>query len=90
MSAFGKNINNYFKESSLHGLLYISTADNCLERFVWTILVIVQIILASFLVQESWLTWEQSPVVTSVDLMGIENLDFPAVTFCPPGQVLNL
>ena len=43
--------------------------------------------LAVYLVSTVWQTWEEAPVVTSTDLVPVESLPFPAITFCPPGSV---
>ena len=73
----------FLEASSIHGLTYISTTRS-LFRIFWTLVVITGFTGAGFLIYESFQSWEESPVSTTVETLPITELTFPKVTVCPP------
>ena len=51
---------------------------------MWTCVVILGFSSAGYLINSSYSDWQNSPVSTSISTHPIADLDFPAVTVCPP------
>lgn len=79
------SLQTYCKESSIHGLQYISQGQLTGDRIIWFFLVAGMFGLAGWSIKEMDNDWRESPVVTSVDIHGVKSLFFPAVTICLPG-----
>ena len=65
---------------------YIGTPSTNCESFLWIGIVAFQFFLAAFLIREVTQSWAESPIVTVSDLVSAENVDFPSITICPPGN----
>ena len=73
-----------FLESSLiHGLSYISTTRKY-ARLFWILVVIAGFVGASLLIKESFDSWTESPVKTTIETLSISEIKLPKVTVCPP------
>ena len=62
---------------------YISTTRKY-SRLFWILIVIGGFSAAGFLINESFQSWSESPVKTTIETMPITDLKFPEVTVCPP------
>ena len=76
-------VKEFLESSTIHGLVYISTTRR-LVRLLWISVVIGGFIGAGLLIQESFSSWSNSPVSTTIETLSISELDFPNVTVCPP------
>ena len=74
---------NFLESSSIHGLSYISTTRK-LAKILWILTVIAGFTGAGLLIYESFETWQESPVKTTIETLPIEEITFPKVTVCPP------
>ena len=73
----------FLESSTIHGLVYISTARRHV-RLLWLCVVVSGFIGAGVLIQQSFSSWADSPVSTTIETLPITDLDFPNVTVCPP------
>ena len=76
-------MNNFLDSSSIHGLNYISTTRKSVKLF-WILVVFTGFTGAAILVHQSFQSWEESPVSTTIETRPIPELTFPKVTVCPP------
>ena len=86
-----EEVRNYLEVSSIDGLHYIASAKRFSTRIFWILIVFVGFIGAFFLIYESFINWEQSPISTTIETLPISQVIFPNVTVCPPkNSYLNL
>ena len=55
-------------------------------RFVWTVVVLFAVLLSGFFIYKHNIAWDENPVVTSVQQISIEQIEFPSITVCPLDQ----
>ena len=73
----------FLESSTIHGLVYISSSRGVL-RLIWLCVVIAGFSLAGLIIQQSFSSWADSPVSTTIETLPITELDFPNVIVCPP------
>ena len=78
-----ENIGNFLESSTIHGLSYISTTKKYVRVF-WFLVVISGFTGAGVLIYESFQSWDESPVKTTIETHPITDLTLPKVTVCPP------
>ena len=66
-----------------HFLTYISTTQKY-ARILWILIVSAGFIGASLLINESFYSWSESPIKTTIETLPISEIKFPKVTVCPP------
>ena len=69
-------MNNFLESSSIHGLNYISTTRKCVKLF-WILVVFTGFTGAAILVHQSFQSWEESPVSTTIETRPIPEITFP-------------
>ena len=50
----------------------------------WILVVIVGFVGASLIIKESFVSWSESPVKTTIETLPISDINFPKITVCPP------
>ena len=78
-----EGVNTFLESSTIHGLTYISTTRKYVRLF-WSLVVVTGFLVASLLIKESFDSWSESPVKTTVETLPISDIKFPKVTVCPP------
>ena len=73
----------FLESSTIHGLTYISTTRKY-ARLFWILVVLTGFVGACLLIKESFDSWSESPVRTTVETFPISEIKFPKVTVCPP------
>ena len=73
----------FLESSTIHGLTYISTTRRFAKLF-WILVVMTGFVGASLLIKESFASWSESPVKTTVETLPISKIKLPKVTVCPP------
>ena len=76
-------IRTCLETSTIHGLTYISTTRKHIRLF-WTFVVLAGFSTAGYLIQQSFQSWAESPVKTTVETLPISEITFPKITVCPP------
>ena len=78
-----EGVKDFLQASTIHGLVYLSTSRR-LVRLLWLFVVITGFTGAGVLIQQSFSSWADSPVSTTIETLPITDLVFPNVTVCPP------
>ena len=81
--AIMEGIKTFLESSTVHGLSYISTTRKH-ARLFWILTVLAGFSTAGYLIQQSFQSWAQSPVSTTVETLPISEITFPKITVCPP------
>jgi len=76
-------VSNFLESSTIHGLAHIATGRKYM-RLIWILIVIGGFTGAVVLIYESFQSWADSPVKTTIETLPITDLTFPKVTVCPP------
>ena len=83
---FADVFKDFLENSTIHGLVYISTAKSFVAKSLWVIIVALGFGSAVYLIANSYAEWIESPVSTVVSTRPISDLEFPEVTVCPPKE----
>ena len=75
---------DFLESSTVHGLVYISTAKSKAARIAWATIVVACFAIAFYMITSSYKEWQESPVSTTITTYPITELKFPTVTVCPP------
>ena len=78
-----EGIKSFLESSTIHGLRYISTTRKFVRLF-WSLVVIAGFLGAILLIKESFESWSEDPVKTTVETLSISEIRLPKVTVCPP------
>ena len=81
-------VRKFLESSTIHGLSYIA-ANRGLVRLLWICVVIAGFTGAAVLINQSFSSWADSPISTTIETMPISELEFPNVTVCPPRNSLT-
>ena len=79
-----KGLVSYFKDASVRGFKYVVDGRNIFERVMWTLFIAVEFICCGLIVYNTYQYWEDHPVETTIDAVGlpVQELPFPAITVC--------
>ena len=72
----------FLESSTIHGLVYIAS-NRRVARLLWICIVITAFTGALVLIQQSFSSWKESPVSTTIETRSISDLAFPGVVVCP-------
>ena len=72
----------FLESSTIHGLFYIAT-NRRVARLLWICVVIAGFTAAGVLIQQSFSSWDENPVSTTIESRSISDLEFPGVVVCP-------
>ena len=78
-----KEFESFLESSSISGLNHISNTRRY-GRLFWVFIVLTGFTVSGFLIYESFQSWKESPVKTTIETLPITELIFPKVTVCPP------
>ena len=78
----------FLESSTIHGLSHIASSRRCLRVF-WIVVVVTCFIIAGGIIRNSVLSWQETPVVTTIETLPISEVTFPLVTVCPPRNRLT-
>ena len=78
-----EGVRTFLESSTIHGLTYISTTQKY-ARFFWFLVVVAGFVAASLLIKESFDSWLESPIKTTIETLPISDIKFPKLTVCPP------
>ena len=76
-------VRTFLESSSIAGFNHISTSRKG-WRFFWITVVTFGFCTAGFLIYESFKSWDESPIKTTLETLPISEMRFPKVTVCPP------
>ena len=78
-----EGIRTFLESSTIHGLTYISTTRKY-TRLFWILVVISGFLTAFLIINQSFNSWSDSPVKTTIETLPISEITLPKVTVCPP------
>ena len=78
-----EELKDFLESSTIHGLTYISTTRKLVRPF-WVLIVIAGFSGAGYLIYQSFQSWAESPVKTTIETLPITDMTFPKLTVCPP------
>ena len=78
-----EGVSTFFESSTIHGLSYIAKTRKFVRLF-WILVIIVGFVGASLIIKESFESWSESPVKTTIETFPISDIKFPKITVCPP------
>ena len=73
----------FLESSTIHGLTYIST-EKKISKLLWIFIVIAGFSTAGLLILQSFKSWAESPVSTTLETLPVSEVPLPRVTVCPP------
>ena len=76
-------LKQFLEASSIHGMYHISHTKKCQKMF-WMFVVFAGFSGAFVLIRESFQSWAESPIKTTIETLPISELTFPKITVCPP------
>ena len=88
MEKVSKTLHEYSEISTVHGVWYVlSKSLPRSHRFLWALLVLIGLGLASYWSVASYNSWQEELTITTLKdaAMPVERLPFPAVTICSSG-----
>ena len=77
-------IREFLENSTIHGLVFISTSKSRAARAAWVVIVVACFAFAIREITIALHEWQESPVSTTITTHPITELEFPSVTVCPP------
>ena len=78
-----KYFSEFLESSTIHGLVYISTAKRFAKLF-WILVVVLGFTISGLLIKQAVYNWKHSPIKTTVETTPISDFTFPTVSVCPP------
>ena len=83
-----ERVSTFLESSTIHGLAHISTTRKY-ARLFWILVVFTGFLGASLLIKESFDSWSESPVRTTIETLPISEIKLPRVTVCPPKKIFT-
>ena len=74
-----EEVRSFLESSTIHGLAYIPTGRKYV-RLSWIIVVIAGFTGAIFMINESFKSWNDNPIKTTIDTRPIKEMTLPKVT----------
>ena len=78
-----EQVRTFLESSTIHGLAHILTTRRIVRLF-WVIVVLSGFIGAGIIIYQSFQSWEESPIKTTLKTRPIREMKFPKLTVCPP------
>ena len=78
-----QKLSAFLESSTIHGLTYIATGRKYVRLF-WIIIVLSGFTGAGVLIYQSFQTWQDSPIKTTIETLPISDVNFPKIMVCPP------
>ena len=88
-----QDVKEFSSMTTVHGITYLASSDYSIyARSFWILTVALAAIATSYQVVSIWNLWGSSPVITTLGTISypIDKIEFPAVTLCPQGAVLEV
>ena len=79
-----EEVRSFLESSTIHGLAYISTVKRKILKLFWVLVVLGGFTGAVVLIYDSFQSWAESPVKTTIETLPITEITLPKVTVCPP------
>ena len=74
----------FLESSTIHGLFHISASKAYSNKIFWIVVVFLGFSGAGVMIYQSFQTWAESPITTTIETLPITKITLPKVTVCPP------
>ena len=81
--SMSEGLKNFLESSTIHGLVYWSTTKK-VSRLFWILVVITGFSGAGYMIQQSFDSWNESPIKTTIETLPISEVAHPNIMVCPP------
>ena len=81
MEPIWNELNDFFSSTTIHGFVYIGRNQRAGTRFIWTLIVLAAIFVASNFLYQTISGFDVNYTTTTVETRSIQEFPFPAVTF---------
>ena len=78
-----EEINKFCESTSIHGFSYLVVGQKILTKWLWSFLLLSSLTVATIMIYNTLVDSEKNPFSTTVDVVDITEVPFPAVTFHP-------
>ena len=87
-----ENFKSFCSQTGLHGFAYTVSGRNHLETAFWVLIVITAVIWATVNCYNSFIDFQVSPVILTVETFKYDasKVPFPTITFCPEQKLDEL
>ena len=87
-----EKLQEFLELTSIHGFQYLTQIQSRKVRIFWTVCMFLGLYLAGYIIQDTYDEWNAFPVLTTINTVGkpITDLDYPALTICPPNNEVNI
>ena len=75
-----EKLNEFLGQSSIHGLVYISSGNSTCGKITWILAVILSLLIAGYMIQAGLNEAKTNPLSTSIELVPVSEVPFPAIT----------
>ena len=75
-----QTVSEYLNTTTIHGFAYVQKSRNVLERLSWCVIILGCISFSGLLIRQSLNEAEEHPIATTVELVPLTSVPFPAVT----------
>jgi len=79
---FEKAFQRWIDHTTLHGITYIYDSSSIFIKFIWTVVFFGFFTFACWLLSKSFITFFDYDTDTSVSRLKVNEITFPAITFC--------
>ena len=86
MNAHIKNSFSVLKETAVAGLKFCLNSNNVVEQIFWSMMGLLGIFGISCLFFIQIESWSSNPIIVSRKWVDLPEVEFPAITFCHPGN----
>ena len=77
-------VRDFLETSTIHGFAYVASTKSYFGKALWAFVIFTAFFFAGLIIYKSVNSWEEFPVSTTLSVHPIEELEFPAITVCPP------
>ena len=85
MVSFWKNLRLQAKKTSIGGIKFIFESETKLERIFWTSIITLGLVVVTITIRKQVNSWNSRPIAQTITSTKVENIPYPAITFCHPG-----
>ena len=81
---FNEELQEYFKETTVHGFRYVVEGRSTFERWVWILFILFGFVFSGYIIWNVFDYWTEFPVHITVDEVSapVKDVPYPAITVC--------
>ena len=78
-----ETVNSLLETSSIHGVFHIAASRKSIKLF-WIFVVFSGFLVSGILIHQSFKSWNENPITTTIETVPISEMILPNITVCPP------